>query len=167
MGWYAMALVDVLDVFPEDHPEHSQIVRILQLYAEAVSKVQDPVTGVWYQILDQPNREGNYLEASVSSMFVYALAKGVRKGYLDQKYMAIAQRGYEGLIEQFITEEEGLISLNWIVSVGGLGGDNDRDGSFAYYLSEPVISNDPKGVGPFILASLEIEAADATMSDKR
>jgi unsaturated rhamnogalacturonyl hydrolase len=167
MGWYAMALVDVLDYFPQDHPEHGQIVRILQGYAEAVSKVQDPVTGVWYQILDQPNREGNYLEASVSSMFVYALAKGVRKGYLDQKYLAVARRGFEGLIDQFITEEDGLVSINRIVSVGGLGGDNDRDGSFAYYLSEPVISNDPKGVGPFILASLEIEAADANMSDMR
>jgi unsaturated rhamnogalacturonyl hydrolase len=165
MGWYAMALVDVLDYFPEDHPEHDEIVRILQRYAEAVSAVQDPVTGVWYQILDQPNREGNYLEASASSMFVYALAKGVRKGYLNPKYMDVARRGYEGLLEQFVTVEDGLVNLNRVVSVGGLGGDNDRDGSFAYYLSEPVISNDPKGTGPFILASLEMEMlADGTSS---
>jgi unsaturated rhamnogalacturonyl hydrolase len=120
---------------------------------------------VWYQILDQPNREGNYLEASASSMFVYALAKGVRKGYLDPEYMDVARRGYEGLLEQFVTVEDGLVNLNRVVSVGGLGGDNDRDGSFAYYLSEPVISNDPKGTGPFILASLEMEMlADGTSS---
>jgi len=167
MGWYAMALVDVLDHLPQEHPEHGQIVRILQQYAEAVSKVQDPVTGAWYQILDQPNRPGNYLEASASSMFVYTLAKGVRNGYLGADYLAVARRGYDGLIKQFVTVEGGLVSLNRIVSVGGLGGDNDRDGSFEYYLSEPVVSNDPKGLGPFILASLEIEAAETALSGTR
>lgn len=167
MGWYAMALVDVLDHFPEDHDGHGQIVRILQQLAEAVSAVQDPVTGVWYQILDQPNREGNYLEASASSMFVYALAKGVRQDHLDPEYLEVARRGYNGLIEQFVTVEDGLVSLNRVVSVGGLGGDDDRDGSFDYYLSEPVISNDPKGTGPFILASLEIERlADESASNR-
>jgi len=157
MGWYAMALVDVLDYFPEDHPDHDSIVRILQRYAEAVADVQDPVSGVWWQVLDQPNREGNYLEASASAMFVYALAKGVREGYLDDEYLDIAKRGYEGILDEFVTVEDGLVNLNRVVSVGGLGGDNDRDGSFEYYLSEPVISNDPKGTGPFILASLEME----------
>jgi unsaturated rhamnogalacturonyl hydrolase len=161
IGWYAMALVDALDYFPPSHPEHGTLVRILQDLAEAVVNVQDPVSGVWYQILDKPNIEGNYLEASASSMFVYALAKGARQGYLEEAYREAARRGYRGLLEQFVvTAEDGLPSLTRIVSVGGLGGDNDRDGSVAYYFSEPVVADDPKGVGPFILASLEIEALD-------
>lgn len=159
MGWYAMALVDVLDDFPASHPDHGALVRLFQDYAAAVVNVQDPVSGAWYQILDQPVREGNYLESSATAMFVYALLKGVRKGWLDaDRYLGPAQRGYRGLIDEFVREgEDGHISLTRVVSVGGLGGDGDRDGSFAYYLSEPIVSDDPKGTGPFILASIEME----------
>lgn len=160
MGWYGMALVDVLDDLPRDHPERDQIVRVLQRFADAVANVQDPVTGLWYQVLDMPNRAGNYHEGSASSMFVYALAKGARLGYLDAEYDEVAGRGYRGLLEHLVTvDENGMVSLNGIVSVAGLGGKNDRDGSFEYYISEPVVSNDAKGVGPFIMASLEIERA--------
>lgn len=158
VGWYAMALVDVLDVFPKDHPDYGTILGIFRDLAEAVRRVQDPVTGVWYQILDLPAREGNYREASASSMFVYALAKGVRMGYLDASYLAAARRGFRGLVEEFVSVEDGHVNLNGIVKVGGLGGDKRRDGSFEYYMSEPVVANDPKGVGPFILAGVEIEA---------
>lgn len=158
MGWYAMALVDVLDLLPESHPDRGEVVRILQDLADAVEGVQDPVTGTWWQVLDKANYEGNYLEASASGMFVYALAKGVRLGYLDPKYRAVAERGYEGMLDAFVTVEEGLVDLNQICSVAGLGGKDQRDGSFAYYISEPISTNDPKGVGPFIMASLEIEA---------
>ena len=159
MGWYAMALVDVLDDFPESHPDHGALVHLFQDYAEAVVNVQDPVSGVWYQILDQPTREGNYLESSASSMFVYALLKGVRKGWLDEeRFLDRARRGYQGLLDEFVrTGADGLLSLTHVVGVGGLGGDNDRDGSYEYYLSEPIVSDDPKGVGPFILASVEME----------
>ena len=157
MGWYAMALVDVLDYLPQDHPDRGEVIRILQDLAEAVRGVQDPVTGTWYQVLDQPAREGNYLEASASSMFVYALAKGARLGYLDSSYREVARRGYQGILNQFVTVEDGLVNLNQICSVAGLGGKDQRDGSFAYYISEPISSNDAKGVGPFIMASLELE----------
>lgn len=159
MGWYAMALADVLDYFPEDHPDHGPLVRLYQEVAEAVVNVQDPVSGVWWQILDQPNREGNYLESSVSSMFVYSLLKGVRQGWLDEDvYLDRAARGYRGLLDEFVRMgDDGLPSLTRVVSVAGLGGDNDRDGSYEYYLSEPVVADDPKVVGPFILASLEAE----------
>ena len=159
MGWYAMALVDVLEDFPQSHPNRDALLDLLQDYAEAVAGVQDPVSGVWWQVLDEPNREGNYLEASASAMFVYALLKGVRLGLLDRDvYLDRAVRGYRGLLDEFVrTGEDGLPSLTRVVSVGGLGGDNDRDGSFEYYLSEPVVADDPKGVGPFILASLEME----------
>ena len=157
MGWYAMALVDVLEIMPEHHPDRAAIVRILQDMAAAVAKVQDPVSGLWYQVLDQPSRAKNYLEASASSMFVYALAKGARMGWIDSSYRALAERGYDGIIERLITiDAEGLVNLNGICAVAGLGGKQQRDGSFEYYVSEPVVANDYKGVGAFILASLEL-----------
>lgn len=157
MGWYAMAIVDVLDYLPENHPDRGEIIRILQGLAEALEKVQDPVTGLWYQVLDLPNREGNYHETSASSMFVYTFAKGARKGYLPERYRAVAQRGHDGIVKHFVRpDDDGLLSLHGIVEVAGLGGPRQRDGSFEYYMSEPVVKNDYKGVGPFILASLEL-----------
>jgi unsaturated rhamnogalacturonyl hydrolase len=157
IGWYAMAIVDVLDYLPTTHRDRPAVLKVLRELADAVSRVQDPVSGLWYQVLDQPNRAGNYHETSASSMFVYALAKGARKGYLDNGHLDVAKRGYEGLIQRMVsTDEKGLLSLNRIVSVSGLGGKQQRSGSFEYYVSEPVVSNDYKGVGPFILASLEL-----------
>jgi unsaturated rhamnogalacturonyl hydrolase len=129
----------------------------LQDVARAARDVQDPVSGLWYDVLDQPNRAGNYHEASASSMFVYAFAKGARKGYLAPEYRAIASRGFDGIIRELVTvDANGLVSLNGIVSVSGLGGKQNRNGTFAYYMSEPVVSNDPKGVGPLILAAEEL-----------
>ncbi|KUG07450.1 glycoside hydrolase family 88/105 protein [Solirubrum puertoriconensis] len=160
MGWYAMALVDVLDYFPPNHPERQNLVKYLQRLAPVLVKYQDPKTGAWFQVVDQGTRKGNYVEASASSMYVYALAKGVRMGYLDKKYFATAQKGYAGLLKQFVqTEGNGALAFNGTVSVGGLGGNPYRDGSYEYYLSEPLRKNDLKGVGPFILASVEMEVA--------
>eukprot|EP00246_Nothoceros_aenigmaticus_P004663 TRINITY_DN16298_c0_g1_i1.p1 TRINITY_DN16298_c0_g1~~TRINITY_DN16298_c0_g1_i1.p1 ORF type:complete len:406 (-),score=36.27 TRINITY_DN16298_c0_g1_i1:240-1457(-) len=154
VGWYAMGLVDTLDFFPLTHPKRGELIAILQRLAVAITKVQDPKTGVWWEVLDQGGRAGNYLESSASSMFVYALGKGVRKGYLDRHYMHVVRRGYAGVIEQFIQDRpDGGVNLTRTVSVGGLGGDPYRDGSYAYYLSEAVVTNDAKGVGPFLLAS--------------
>lgn len=162
MGWYGMALVDVLDYLPEDHPDREAIIRVLRDFAEAVTKVQDPVTGLWYQVLDQPQRKENYLEASASNMFTYALAKGVRRGFLRTEFLDVARRAHAGVIRHFIREDDsGLLDLHGTVSVGGLGGKNQRDGSFEYYMSEPVRVNDNKGVGPFIMASLELEMTDS------
>ncbi len=163
MGWYGMALVDVLDYLPADHEDRPEIIRILQRFAEAVVNVQDPVTGLWYQVLDVPQRPENYLEASASNMFIYTLAKGVRMGYLDAGYLDRARRGYRGVVDHFIeVDAEGLVNLDRTVSVGGLGGDDQRDGSFDYYMSEPIRLNDNKGVGPFIMAGLELEIAGTT-----
>jgi unsaturated rhamnogalacturonyl hydrolase len=157
VGWYAMALVDVLDVFPETHPDHAELLRILRDLADAVARVQDPVTGLWYQVLDQPSRAGNYQEASASSMFVYALAKGARMGWLDARHRDVAERGFDGLVEHLVTvDADGLVSLHGICQVAGLGGKQQRDGSFRYYISEPVVANDYKGVGAFILAAVEL-----------
>lgn len=158
VGWYAMAIVDVLDHLPAGHPDRPAVLGVLRGLARAVADVQDPVSGLWYQVLDQPNREGNYHESSASSMFVYALAKGARLGHIAPEYLTVARRGYEGLVrEQLrVDEEDGLLSLHGIVQVAGLGGPRGRDGSFEYYMSEPVVKNDYKGVGPFILAGLEL-----------
>jgi unsaturated rhamnogalacturonyl hydrolase len=158
IGWYAMALVDVLDYLPASHRDHAAVVAVLRQLADAIAAVQDPATGLWYQVLDQPGRKGNYHEASASSMFAYALAKGARKGHLDPDYRQRARRGYEGIVRHMVrTESDGLLSLDRIVAVSGLGGKQQRNGSFEYYVSEPVVANDYKGLGPFILASLELE----------
>jgi unsaturated rhamnogalacturonyl hydrolase len=157
VGWYAMALVDVLDFLPATHRDRAELIRVLQDLARAVRDVQDPVSGLWYDVLDQPNRSGNYHEASASSMFVYALAKGARKGYLSADYRDVATRGFDGIIRELVTtDSHGLVSLNGIVSVSGLGGKQNRSGTYAYYMSEPVVSNDPKGVGALILAAEEL-----------
>jgi unsaturated rhamnogalacturonyl hydrolase len=158
MGWYAMGIVDVLDHLPQDHARREEMLMILGSLMSALGRVQDQPTGLWYQVLDQGNREGNYLEASASCMVVYAMAKGVRMGYLDKRYLDLARTGYRGLLEHFIeVNDQGLVDLKHICSVAGLGGTPYRDGSFDYYISEPVVTNDYKGVGPFILASVEIE----------
>lgn len=158
MGWFMMALPDILDYFPMNYPRRDKIVQVFRDTAEATLAVQDDTSGVWFQILNQGQRPGNYLEASASCMFVNALAKGVRHGYLDSAYLQAAKHGYKGILEQFIeVDERGWVNLHGIVSVGGLGGDPYRDGSFAYYISEPVVSNDYKGFGPFVMASVEIE----------
>lgn len=162
MGWYGMALVDILDHMPHEHPDREEVIRILRDFARATVGVQDPVTGTWYQVLDLPGRKENYHEASASAMFVYTLAKGIRMGYLDPQYLESARRGYQGMLDEFITvDEDGFVDMHRIVSVGGLGGRQQRDGSFEYYMSEDIVTNDWKGLGPFIMASIEIERADA------
>ncbi|MGZ3846707.1 MAG: glycoside hydrolase family 88 protein [Flavisolibacter sp.] len=159
MGWYGMGLVDVLELFPANHPQRKELVRILNSYATAVSKVQDLKTGLWWDVLDKPGKDKNYLEASASCMFVYTLAKGVRLGYLPQSYLAVAKKGYDGILKTFVKTENGLTNLHGTVSVSGLGGNPYRDGSFDYYISEKVVVNDPKGVGAFIQAANEMEMA--------
>lgn len=167
IGWYAMALVDVLDYFPEQHPEKANLIKYLQRLAPALVKYQDAKSGVWYQMTTQGTRKGNYFEASGSCMFVYALAKGVRQGYLDAKYLTAAKKGYAGILKEFVEKEkDGTLSLNKTVSVGGLGGNPYRDGSYEYYLSEPIRKNDLKGVGPFIFASVEMEIANENAKGK-
>ena len=162
VGWYMVAAVEVLDYLPKSHPDRATIIATLGDVAEAVARVQDPVTGLWWQVLDQPNRAGNYLEASASSMFVYALAKAARLGYVDARFRATATRGFDGLVRHLVKPgEDGMPSLTNVCQVAGLGGNlrkdgSYRDGSYAYYVSEPIVVDDYKGVGPFIYAALEL-----------
>ncbi len=158
IGWFSMALVDVLDYLPEDHPERKNIIEIANKLADGILKYQDE-TGVWYQVIDQGDREGNYLESSASSMFAYFLLKGSENGYLTEGHREAGITAYEGIIQEFIKEEDdGALTLTNVCGVAGLGGDPYRDGSYEYYIGEEIRENDPKGVGPFILASLEYEA---------
>jgi unsaturated rhamnogalacturonyl hydrolase len=158
MGWHMMALVDTISFFPEQDAGRKELVDELNRDAAAVAKVQDGDSGLWYQVMDKAGEKGNYLESSASCMIVYALTRGVRQGYLPQSYLPNAERGYKGILSHFIQAGPGdSVSLTGTVKVGGLGGDPYRDGSYAYYLSEKVVTDDPKGVGPFLLASMENE----------
>lgn len=160
-GWYAMALVDVLDFFPTNHPARAEIIATLQKTARGILKWQDPKSGVWWQVLDQGVRPGNYLEATASAMFADALAKGVNRGYLPRTYIPAIKKAYAGLIQNFIETDGQSWSLTHCCQIAGLGGSpingKMRDGSFEYYISEPVVKNDLKGIGPFILVGLEMQ----------
>jgi unsaturated rhamnogalacturonyl hydrolase len=158
MGWYGMAMVDVLDYLPKDHPGRARLISYIKSYANAVIKVQDKKSGLWYQVLDKPLANGNYEEATASAMFVYTMIKSVNKGYLPISYKAAAKKGYDGIIKNLITvDKNGVVNLNKCCAVAGLGGKPYRDGSYEYYVNEEIRSNDGKGTGPFILASLEFE----------
>lgn len=178
-GWYTMALIEVLDALPEDYTWRSEVLSLLQKDLDAILKWQDKKTGLWYQVMDSPDREGNYLESTCSAMFTYALLKAYRKGYVDAKYRDAGIRAYKGMIQHFIhVHPDKTISLTRCCSVAGLGPaatfevkaamrqinpkgtvkeNLKRDGSYEYYLSEPIRANDAKGVGPFLWASLEME----------
>ena len=162
MGWYAMALVDTLDYFPTNHSARPQIIATLQKLSAGVLKFQDAKTGLWWQVLDAGDRKGNYQEATASAMFVYALAKGVNRGYLSRDIIPAIEKGYAGIVKNLITDDGGgRWSLTKCCQVAGLGGSPSngkmRDGSFDYYIGEPVVNNDLKGIGPFILAGIEVQ----------
>ncbi|RXK47518.1 glycoside hydrolase family 88/105 protein [Aquirufa rosea] len=160
LGWYVMALVDVLDYFPQNHPKRAVLITQLNQLSRALLKVRDSSSGLWYQLPTLGSQKGNYLEASCANMFVYAFMKGVRKGYLPSSFSSLAQQSYQAILDKFISKDtQGYIHLEKTVSVGGLGGSPYRDGSFAYYMSEPLKTDDLKGTGPFIMASIEMEIA--------
>lgn len=158
MGWYTMAIVDVLDFLPKDHPDREALITILKETSDALLKVRDPETGLWFQVLDQVGREGNYAEGSGSAMFTYVFAKGANQGYLDKKYLNIANDAFDSILAHLIVEDaDGHITMQHVCGACGLGGNPYRDGSYEYYISEKQVDNDPKGVAPFILAALELD----------
>lgn len=160
IGWYVMALVDLLDYLPADHPRAAPIIANLERTLSALLDVQDPETNLWYQVLDQGRRPGNYLESSGACMFVYAMAKGVRKRYLPACWLDIARRSYWKLVECFVQVDAlGETNLHWTCGTAGLGGNPYRDGSYEYYVGEKIVTNDPKGVAAFISAAVEMERA--------
>ncbi len=178
-GWYSMALIEVLDAVPADYSRRGELIELLQKDLDAIIKWQDKKTGTWYQVMDSPGREGNYLEATASSMFAYVLLKAYRKGYVGDRYREAGIKAYKGIVNNMIrVNADQTISLTSCCSVAGLGPaateevqaamkmvnpkgsvkeNRRRDGSYKYYLSESIRDNDAKGVGPFIWASLEME----------
>jgi len=157
MGWYAMALVDVIPLMPEGEG-HDMLVNLLNRVFGALPLFADQASGMWYQVLDRPGAKGNYLEATASTMFAYALLKGTRLGLLENITREDARRTFEGVLKTFVrTDEEGLVNLDSCCEVAGLGGKQMRRGDYDYYINEPVRSNDPKGIGPLIWAALEYE----------
>ena len=152
MGWAAMAIVDMLDWWPAEHAGRDSLIGIFQRYAQAISSVQDDSTGVWWQILDQPGREGNWLESSGSCMFVYALAKGVRLGYIDGSYWDVVEKGYQGILNQFIRE-----NTDSTITITNVCPGQGPSTSYDSYVRTPYENGHT--VGAFIMASLEIEAA--------
>ena len=182
-GWYSMALIELLDALPQDYSRRTEVIELLRKDLDAVIKYQDPKTGLWYQVMDQPGREGNYLESTCSSMFAYVLLKANRMGYLGEKYREAGIKAYKGIIKNFIRiNADRTISLTQCCEVAGLGpGLSDkvrkaapkvkenrrRDGSYQYYLSEPIRDNDAKGVGPFLWASLEMETLGYTTESEK
>lgn len=157
IGWFVMALADSLEWIPREDPASRRLRGILERIAEAMAAYQDPVSGLWWQVVDEPGREGNYLEASVSAMMSCAFAKVVRMGFLPSlPYSGLARRAYLGCAERFLFEDgrDGW-HFGGTCAVAGLGGDPYRDGSYSYYIGEPVRTDDCKGAAPFILASIE------------
>lgn len=159
IGWYMMALVDVLDFMPLDHPQRDAIIEILNKTSATIDNYRDSQTGMWYQLTNLQDREGNYLESSGSIMFIYTWVKGAQNGYLPKEYSEKGETAFDQFVNRFIRENnDGTISVTDVCSVAGLGGDKIyRDGSFEYYISEPVRDDDPKAVGPFIMTSILLD----------
>ncbi len=166
LGWYVMAMTECLDAMPENYARRQEVIDLLNKAMKSVVKYQDKKTGVWYDVLDVKS-DKNYLESTASSMFAYVLLKGYRKGYLSEEYLKAGVKAYNGILKQFIkVNADKTISLTRCCAVSGLGPgpgpyvkkpNYKRDGSFEYYMSEPIRDNDAKGVGSFIWASLEME----------
>ncbi|HTX19172.1 MAG TPA: glycoside hydrolase family 88 protein [Bacteroidota bacterium] len=162
MGWYSMGLVDVLGIIPDGYPRRDTLVTILRNLTAALLKRRDPATGLWYQIVDQRGKDGNYLEASASCMFTYTLAKGASRGYLPREDLAAAESTFASITRQFVVaDDKGDVNLLHTCQSAGLGGHPYRDGSFDYYIREPQRTNDLKGLGSFLLAAIEIEQGRA------
>lgn len=156
MGWYMMAMVDALDFLPADHAKRPEIIKILTNLSRSLEKFREKKTGMWYQVTDKGDEKGNYIESTGSAMFIYSWVKAGQKGYLPKTYLCKGKKAFKQFVKQFIKENsDGTISVTSCCAVAGLGGEKVyRDGSFVYYISEPVRDNDPKAVAPFIMVSL-------------
>jgi unsaturated rhamnogalacturonyl hydrolase len=158
MGWYIMALVDVLDYLPENHPEHQNIIGLLNHVSEAVLSVRDPQELLWFQVLDKGGREGNHLEASCSAMFIYSFAKGAQQGYLQPRFLEIAYESFDAFVKKFIVSTAGdPFVISNICGAAGPGAGTYNEGSYQDYISGKQIDNDAEGTGAFVLAAIELK----------
>lgn len=158
MGWYMMALVDVLEILPKNYPRRAELVNILNRLTTALVKFQDKDSGVWWQVTDKGGQDKNYLESSGTAMFVFSIAKGIRLQYLPVSFKPALQKAYDGMIRTFVsTDEKGQYHFNQAVAGAGLGGIPYRDGTYEYYVNEPRRNDDLKAIGPFIQACIEMD----------
>ena len=161
LGWYAMALIDTMEVMPESMKEEKE--NLGQIYHELIDSMlpyQDEETGMWYQVVNRGGIHPNYLETSGSAIFAYAIMKSVRLGFLDASYFAYGKKAFDGICEKYLSEENGELQLGGICLVAGLGNKEMREGTFDYYMREPVVKNEAKGVAPLILAYVEVLLAE-------
>lgn len=162
LGWYAMALIDTMEVMPESmHKEKENLGRIYRELIDSMLPYQDEKTGMWYQVVNRGGIHPNYLETSGSAIFAYAIMKSVRLGFLDASYFAYGKKAFDGICEKYLSEENGELQLDGICLVAGLGNKEMREGTFDYYMREPVVKNEAKGVAPLILAYVEVLMAEA------
>jgi len=157
MGWYAMALVDTLEMMPNNHKDKHKLLKILRSLVKALKPYQQD-SGIWLQVTDQVDRKGNYEEASGTAMFAYAIAKGVRLGYLENHWANVAQKAFDGITRELLVTDQktNRVHLHNICGSAGLGGNPYRSGSFQYYINEPIVIDDAHGIGPYMLAGIEL-----------
>ena len=157
-GWFACALADLADIIPAEKPERAEIAGMLAEFMDSIARYMDPETGMYWQVIDQGGREGNYPETSGSAMIAYAMLKGARLGILESRFRTLGQKTFTGITERYMTVRDGMPELTNICLVAGLGPEKNprRDGSYEYYISEPIVANDAKGAAPFVLCYTEI-----------
>ncbi|MBR6966744.1 MAG: glycoside hydrolase family 88 protein [Clostridia bacterium] len=162
IGWFSLALADLIEIIPKGMEERDELAEMLQDLAESISAFADPESGMYWQVVDCAGREGNYLETSGSAMIACAMLKGVRLGALDAKFREMGRKTFNGIVQHHLKVRDGMVGLDNICLVAGLGPENNRrrDGSYEYYVSEPVVSDDAKGAAPFVLCYTEIRRAD-------
>lgn len=156
LGWYAMALIDTMEVMPEAmKTEKAELNRIYKELIDSMLPYQDEESGMWYQVVNRGGIMPNYLETSGSAIFAYAIMKSVRLGFLEDSYFTYGQRAFDGICGKYLSEKDGELQLDGICLVAGLGNTEMREGTFDYYMREPIVKNEAKGVAPLILAYIE------------
>lgn len=156
MGWYVMALIDVLEITDDKYEKKEKVKEVFRKAADALLNFQDKENGMWYQVINKGDNPKNYTETSGTLMIAYSILKGCRLGILDDGYRKSGEKAFYGTMKKYLSEKDGKIILGGICGVAGLGNDPYRDGSEEYYYSERLISNDAKGTGPFLMAYSEI-----------
>lgn len=161
MGWFSAALIDLIEIIPESR-ERASLCSIFSDLMENTSRYADAATGMYWQVVDQGGRDGNYLETSGSCMIAYSMLKGARLGVIRNEYAAKGAKTFNGIVNKYLSFENGELRLGGICLVAGLGPENNRrrDGSYEYYISEPVVANDAKGVAPMVLCYTEVIRRD-------
>ena len=157
IGWFAVAMVDIIDIMGENADK--ELIEIFRDLMESMIKYRDEGSKMYCQVVNLPDKEGNYFETSGSSMIAYAMMKGARIGVIDKQFSVFGKETFDGICERYLGfDAEGNLNLGGICLVAGLGPENNtrRDGSYEYYISEPVVENDAKGVAPFILCYTEV-----------